>query len=163
MLHKRIEIPKDNYYAIMSKLGSIRYSLEFEDLNRNEIETSKPHFSIINRCDEIEAIFNHIDDILINHCNIKYDLYHNYNDFQSHLNFEINQKGKKIAENNYLDYIQNIIVEDENKIKSQYNINKQLIDSFHELLEKKYIYEKMVELFHGHVINEIKKEEELEN
>ena len=163
MLHKRIEIPKDNYYAIMSKLGSIRYSLEFEDLNKNEIETSKPHFSIINRCDEIETIFNHIDDILINHCNIKYDLYHNYNDFQSHLNYEINQKGEKIAENNYLDYIQNIIVEDENKIKSQYNVNKELIDNFHGLLEKKYIYEKMVELFLGKVINEIKKEEELEN
>ena len=163
MLHKRIEIPKDNYYAIMSKLGSIRYSLEFEDLNKNEIETSKPHFSIINRCDEIETIFTHIDDILVNHCKISYDLYHNYKDFQNHLNYEINQKGKKISENNFLDYIQNIIVEDENKIRTQYNLNKQLIDSFHELLEKKFIYEKMVELFHGKVINEIKKEEELDN
>ena len=163
MLHKRIEIPKDNYYTIMSKLGSINYSLEFEDLNKNEIETSKPHFSIINRCDEIEAIFNHIDDILVNHCGITYDLYQNYNDFQNHLNYEINQKGNKISENNFLDYIQNIIVDDENKIKSQYNLNKQLIDSFHELFEKKYIYEKMIELFQGKVINEIPKEEESEN
>jgi len=163
MLHKRIEIPKDNYYVIMSKLGSIMNSLEFEDLNKNEIETSKPHFSIINRCDEIESVLNHIDDILINHCNISYDLYDNYNDFQSHLNYEINQKDKKILENNYLDYIQNIVTEDENKIKTQYNLNKQLIDSFHLLLEKKYIYEKMVELFNGKVINEIKKEGNLEN
>ena len=105
MLHKRLEIPKDNYYVIMSKLGSIKYSLEFEDLNKNQIETSKPHFSIINRCDEIESIFNHIDDILINHCNIKYDLYNNYDDFQSHLNFDINKNGQNVLEKNYLDYI----------------------------------------------------------
>ena len=162
MLHKRLEIPKDNYYVIMSKLGSIKYSLEFEDLNKNQIETSKPHFSIINRCDEIESIFNHIDDILINHCNIKYDLYNNYDDFQSHLNFDINKNGQNVLEKNYLDYIQNIVIEDENKIKTQYNVNKELIDSFHLLLEKKYIYEKMVELFNGKVINEIKNEE-LEN
>jgi hypothetical protein len=53
MLHKRIDIPKDNYYQIMTKLGSIFSSMEFEDLNKNELETYKSHYSIINRCDEI--------------------------------------------------------------------------------------------------------------
>ena len=159
MVHKRIEIPKDNYYRIMTLLGSMDYSIEFEDLNKDVIESSKPHFSIINRCDEIETIFNHLDDILTNKCNISYDLYNNYNDFKKHLDFEINKKDNRILEKNYLDYIQNIILEDENKIKNQYNLNKNILDSFHQLLEKKYIYEKMVELFQGKIINEIKKEE----
>ena len=158
MIHKKLEIPKDNYYSIMSKLGSIGYSMEFEDLNKDKIESSKPFFPIINRCDEMETLFNHIDDILINECNISYDLYNNYNEFNSHLNFEINKKGEKILEKNFLDYIENIIVEDENKIKTQFNLNKQLLNSFHELMEKKYVYEKMVELLHGNIA-----EEEIEN
>jgi hypothetical protein len=79
MLHKRIDIPKDNYYQIMTKLGSIFSSIEFEDLNKNELETYKSHYSIINRCDEIETVFSHLDDILINHFNIQYELYKDYN------------------------------------------------------------------------------------
>ena len=163
MLHKRIEIPKDNCYSIMSKLGSIGNSIEFEDLNKHVIESIKPHYSIINRCDELETIFTHIDDIIYNQYNITYDLYHNYNDFKNHLNFDIRNNGEKILEQNYLDHIQNIIIEDEKKIKNQYNLNKDVLESFHILLEKKYIYEKMVELFHGQIIKEIKTEKELEN
>ena len=163
MLHKTIEIPKDNYYIIMSKLGSIEYSIEFEDLNKGEIETAKPNYSIINRCDKIETLFNHIDDILINKYKKNYQLYNNYKDFQEHLNFDINQKNKKIFEKNYLDHIQRVIEKDENEIKAQYDFNKDLLVSLYKLLEKKYIYEKMVELFHGKIINEIKNEEDLEN
>ena len=171
MKHKRIEIPKENYYEIMSKLGSIENSIEFEDLNKNEIESLKPHYSVINRCDEIETIFNHIDDILIKinqnqkqaESTHSYNLYNDYNDFQSHLKFEINKHKQKILEKNFLDYIQNIVSDDEIKIKSQYNLNKQLLDSFHELLEKKYTYEKMLELFHGKIVDDLEKEAELKN
>ena len=163
MLHKRIEIPKDNYYSIMSKLGSVGNSIEFEDLNKHVIESKKPHYSIINRCDELEALFTHIDDIIFKQYNITYELYHNYNDFNNHLNFDIRNCGEKILEKNYLDHIQSIIVEDEKKIKNQFNLNKEVLDSFHVLLEKKYIYEKMAELFQGGIIEEIKSEKELEN
>ena len=171
MKHKRIEIPKENYYEIMSKLGSIKNSIEFEDLNKSEIESLKPHYSIINRCDEIETIFNHIDDILIqinqnkkqSENSYTYNLYNDYNDFESHLKFEINKHKQKILEKNFLDYIQNIVSDDEIKIKSQYNLNKQLLGSFHELLEKKYTYEKMLELFHGKVLDDLEKDAELKN
>ena len=171
MKHQRIEIPKENYYEIMSKLGSIKNSIEFEDLNKNEIESLKPHYSIINRCDNIETIFNHINDILIKinqnqkqtEDSYSYNLYNDYNDFKSHLKFEINKHKQKILEKNFLDYIQNIVSDDEIKIKSQYNLNKQLLDSFHELLEKKYTYEKMLELFHGKIVDESEKEAELKN
>ena len=163
MIHKKIEIPKDNYYRIMIQLGSIGSCIEFEDLNKDLIESSKPHSSIINRCDEIETLFNHIDDILMNNFNRSYEIYNNYNDFKSHLDFEINKKNNRILENNFLDYIQNVITEDENKLKTQYSDNKKLLDYLHNLLEKKYVFEKMVELFHGKVINEIKNEEDLDN
>ena len=160
MKHQRIEIPKENYYPIMAKLGSIGFCIEFEDLNKNEIESMKPNSSIISRCDDLETIFNRIDDILLNQFNIKYDLYHNYNDFKNHLNYELNSKNKKILEQNYFDYIQNIVSEDEIKIKTQFNLNKDLLDSFHILLEKKYIYEKMVELFQGRIIDELDKKDD---
>ena len=153
MLHKKIDIPKENYYQIMTKLGSIYSSIEFEDLNKGEIESSKTHYSMINRCDEIETLFNHLDEILVK-VGINYELYDNYDSFQKHLNFEIKRRGGKIKENNFFDVIQNELIEDENKIKTQYNMNIQQIDSFHKLLEKKYVYEKMVELFESKVIND---------
>ena len=153
MLHKKIDIPKENFYQIMTKLGSISSSIEFEDLNKNEIESSKTHYSMINRCDEIETLFNHLDEIF-NHFGINYELYDNYDKFQKHLDFEIKRRGEKTKESNFFDIIQNEIIEDENKIKTQYSLNKQQIDSFHKLLEKKYVYEKMVELFERYVIDD---------
>ena len=161
MLHKKIDIPKENFYQIMTTLGSISSSIEFEDLNKNEIETSKSHYSMINRCDEIETVFNHLDEILINHFKINYELYDNYKDFQTHLNFEIKKNDENIKEKNFLDVVQNFIFEEANKIKTQYNLNIQQLDSFHKLLEKKYVFEKMVELFEGNLIYDGDKDEEL--
>ena len=161
MLHKKIDIPKENFYQIMTTLGSISSSIEFEDLNKNEIETSKSHYSMINRCDEIETVFNHLDEILINHFKINYELYDNYKDFQTHLNFEIKKNDENIKEKNFLDVVQNFIFEEANKIKTQYNLNIQQLDSFHKLLEKKYVFEKMVELFEGNLIYGGDKDEEL--
>ena len=153
MRYSEIKMLKENFYQIMSKLGSIDSSIEFEDLNKNDIESAKPHYSLINRCDEIETMFTHLDDIIINNFNINYDLYKNYADFQTHLNYELKRKGN-IKEMNLIDEIQNLLIEDENKIKTQFTMNKQQIDLFHKLLEKKYTYEKMVELFEANVISE---------
>ena len=161
MLHKKIDIPKENFYQIMTKLGSIGSVVEFEDLNTGELETTKAHCSIINRCDEMESIFTHLDDILKNHFKINYELYNNYDDFQTHLDFEIKGKGGKIKENNFLDEIQPLMKDEIIKIKSQYTSNKEQIDSFHKLLEKRYIYMKMVELFEWSVIYEDRENKEL--
>ena len=161
MLHKKIEIPKFNFYEIMTKLGSTSYAIEFEDLNKNEIETHKSHYSIINRCDEIETVFTHLNDIFVKKYNIDCELYDNYEEFQTHLDYEIKSKKEKIKENNYFDIIQNEIFEDEIKIKTQDNLNTEQLDFFHKSLEKKYIYEKMVELFEGNIIHGGDNNEEL--
>ena len=161
MLHKKIDIPKENFYQIMTTLGSISSSIEFEDLNKNEIESSKSHYSMTNRCDEIEAVFNLLDKILKDHFKINYELYDNYDDFQTHLNFEIKKNDENIKEKNFLDVIQNFIFEEENKIQTQFNLNVQQLYTFHKLLEKKYVFEKMVELFEGNIIRGGEKDEEL--
>ena len=160
MKYSEIKMLKENFYQILSKLGSIDSSIEFEDLNKHEIESSKPHYLLINRCDEIETLFTHLDEIIINNMKINYELYNNYEDFQTHLNFELKRKGN-IKEINLIDEIQNLLTEDENKIKTQFTLNKQQMDLFHKLLEKKYIYEKMVELLEGNVVSEDKKEGKL--
>ena len=160
MKYSEIKMLKENFYQILSKLGSIDSSIEFEDLNKNEIESSKPHYPLINRCDEIETIFTHLDEIITNDMKINYELYNNYEDFQTHLNFELKRRGN-IKEINLIDEIQNLLTEDENKIKTQFTLNKQQIDLFHKLLEKKYIYEKMVELFEANIISEDKNEGKL--
>ena len=163
MLHKKIDIPKEYFYQIMTKLGSISSSIEFEDLNTNELESSKVHSSIINRCDEVETIFTHLDEIINDQLGLKIDLYENYKDFKKHLDYELKNSQEVIKEKNYFDIIQNIMSEEELKIKLQYNLNKQQINSFINLLEKKYIFEKMVELFEGNIINDYEKNEELKN
>ena len=155
MLHKKIDIPKEYFYQIMTKLGSISSSIEFEDLNTNELESSKAHSSIINRCDEVETIFTHLDEVINDQLGLKIDLYDDYKDFKKHLDYELKNSQKVIKEKNYFDIIQNIMSEDELKIKLQYNLNKQQINSFINLLEKKYIFEKMVELFEGNIINDL--------
>ena len=163
MLHKKIDIPKEYFYQIMTKLGSISSSIEFEDLNTNELESSKVHSSIINRCDEVETIFTHLDEVINDQLGLKIDLYENYKDFKKHLDYELKNSQEVIKEKNYFDIIQNIMSEEELKIKLQYNLNKQQINSFINLLEKKYIFEKMVELFEGNIINDYGKNEELKN
>ena len=104
MLHKKIDIPKEYFYQIMTKLGSISSSIEFEDLNTNELESSKAHSSIINRCDEVETIFTHLDEVINDQLGLKIDLYDDYKDFKKHLDYELKNSQKFIKEKNYFVY-----------------------------------------------------------
>ena len=98
MLHKKIDIPKEYFYQIMTKLGSISSSIEFEDLNTNELKSSKAHSSIINRCDEVETIFTHLDEVINDQLGLKIDLYDDYKDFKKHLDYELKNSQEVIKE-----------------------------------------------------------------
>ena len=130
----------------MTKLGSLHNFIEFENLNKDMIESQRPYYSMIQRCDELELIFKNLDDILLEEFNLKYEQYHNYELFKMHLEQDISYKEKKYNEN-YFDLIENEINEDFKKIKEQMKLNKSSRENYLSLLEYKYVLEKLFLLF----------------
>ena len=130
----------------MEKLGSMHNIIEFENLNKELIDTQKPYYSMIQRCDDIETIFASLDNILLEVFNLKYEQYHNYNYFKVHLDEDIFYKEKKYNEN-YFDLVENEIKEDYKKIKEQIKLNKISDENYLTLLEYKYVLQKLFFLF----------------
>ena len=145
----------------MSKLGSLHNFIEFENLNKEILDSKKPYYSMIQRCDDIEAKFKYLDNILFDEFNLKYDEYRNYEYFKSHLDEDISFKEKKYNEN-YFDHIENEINEDYKRIKEQLKLNKISNENYLSLLEYKYVLEKLFLLFStGELI--VNENEKLEN
>ena len=130
----------------MTKLGSLHNFIEFENLNKDVIDTQKPYFPMIQRCDDIETIFKNLDDILLEEFNMKYEEYRNYEFFKMHLDQDISYKEKKYNEN-YFDLVENEMQEDYKKIKEQIKLNKISNENYMSLLEYKYVLEKLFLLF----------------
>ena len=131
---------------IMTKLGSLHNYISFENLNKDTIESKKPYYSMIQRCDELEKNLEFIENTLKEEFKLNYQKYNNYEYFKIHLDEDISLKEKKFNEN-YFDLIENEIKEDIKKIKEQIKINKDLEDNYLSLLEYKYILEKVFFLF----------------
>ena len=145
-MHKIIRIPIVNSVEIMTKLGSLHNFIEFQNLNKDIIDTQKPYFSMIQRCDNLESIFKYLDEILLDQYNLTYEQYNNYEYFNLHLNQDISYKEKKFNEN-YFDLIENEMIEDYKKIKEQIKLNKISNENYLSLLEYKYVLEKLFFLF----------------
>ena len=158
----------------MTKLGSLENYISFENLNKDLIESQKPYYSMIQRCEELEKILDNFNTIICEEFNINYEKYKNYEYFKMHLDEDIILKEKKFNEN-YFDLIENEIREDHRKLKEQIKLNKSLTENYLSLLEHRYILEKILNLFSSgeilvsEMINESEeninnnKEEEKEN
>ena len=51
MCHKKIRIPRESANEIMRALGSLKNSIEFEDLTKGDIEARRNFEEMIKRCD----------------------------------------------------------------------------------------------------------------
>ena len=130
----------------MTKLGSLHNYISFENLNKEVIESQKPYYSMIQRCEELEKILDFLNKILCEEFNLNYEKYKNYEYFKIHLDEDIILKEKKFNEN-YFDLIENEINEDYKKIKEQSKLNKSLTENYLSLLEYRYVLEKIFVLF----------------
>ena len=54
MTHKKIRIPKESANEILMTLGNLKNTIEFEDLNKEDLEAKKNFWEIIKRCDEMK-------------------------------------------------------------------------------------------------------------
>ena len=130
----------------MTKLGSLHNYISFENLNKELIESQKPYYSMIQRCEELEKILDNFDEIICEEFNINYEKYKNYEYFKMHLDEDIILKEKKFNAN-YFDVIENEIKEDHRKLKEQIKLNKSITENYLTLLEHRYILEKILNLF----------------
>ena len=130
----------------MTKLGSFHNYISFENLNKDVIDSQKPYYSMIQRCEELEKNLTFLDNVLYEEFNLRYEKYQNFEFFKMHLDDDISSKEKKYNEN-YFDLIENEINEDCKKIKEQHKLNKVLNENYISLLEYKYILEKIFLLF----------------
>ena len=130
----------------MTKLGSLENYISFENLNKDLIESQKPYYSMIQRCEELEKILDNFNTIICEEFNINYEKYKNYEYFKMHLDEDIILKEKKFNEN-YFDLIENEIREDHRKLKEQIKLNESLTENYLSLLEHRYILEKILNLF----------------
>ena len=130
----------------MTKLGSLHNYISFENLNKDVIESQKPYYSMIQRCEKLDKNLKYLDNVLYEEFNLRYEKYKNFDFFKVHLDEDISFKEKKFNEN-YFDLIENEINEDCRKIKEQNNLNKKLNENYLALLEYKYILEKIFLLF----------------
>ena len=83
----------------MTKLGSLHNYISFENLKKDVIESQKPYFSMIQRCDELDKNLKFIVNVLQEEFNLKYEKYRNYEYFKIHLDEDIALKEKKYNEN----------------------------------------------------------------
>ena len=130
----------------MSKLGSLHNYISFENLNKDVIESQKPYFSMIQRCEVLEKDLVFIENMILEEFDIKYEKYKNYEYFKIHLDEDISLKEKKFNEN-YFDLIEQEIIEDHKKIQEQIKLNKSITENYLSLLEYKYVLEKIFILF----------------
>lgn len=137
MLHKSIRIPLNFAHQIMNQIGNVENGLEFVDLNQNLIDTKKPYYSLMTRCEELEKVFQKFEDICLMK-NIPFMNYHSYDLFNSHIEKEISVRDK-VSGSAYFDLIETEILEDEKRIDEQLKLGEELRKDYLKVYEEKQI------------------------
>jgi hypothetical protein len=63
MLHKKIRIPKDSEVEVMEELGKMEESIQFVDLNQNDLEQRRIYSNMILRCEAAGKIIQNFENI----------------------------------------------------------------------------------------------------
>ena len=149
MTHKKIRIPKESANEILVALGNIKNAVEFEDLNKDDLEAKKLYWDMIKRCDEMKKKIS-------DYCHICSDFkipFYNFSsfpEFNSLLSTDMIERDKKFGLT-YFDLIENEIEENDKKINELVDSHAQLREDLVVLIEKKYVFEKASELFRNNL------------
>ena len=144
MTHKKIRIPRESANEIMRALGSLKNSVEFEDLTKDDLEAKKNFSEMIKRCDEAKKkIFDFTKVCYDFHFPFNY--YKTYEEFQRDINDDMKNRDKKFG-STYFDLIENEIIENDKKINELVDSHAQTRDNLVTLIEKKHVLLKAEEL-----------------
>lgn len=151
MVNKRIRIPRATAHEIMNELGKLEDTIEFIDLNKDNIETKRNFNEIISRCDDSEKRLARFEKFCSDH-NVEIYKYDNYDSFISDLTEDVRARDRKYG-STYFDLIEAELIEDEKKFLELVESSDRIGEKYSELIEKKAVMEKMREMF---VAGEIK-------
>ena len=144
MTHKKIRIPRESANEIMRALGSLKNSVEFEDLTKDDLEAKKNFSEMIKRCDEAKKkIFDFTKVCYDFHFPFNY--YRTYEEFQRDINEDMKNRDKKFG-STYFDLVENEIIENDKKINELVDSHAQTRDNLVTLIEKKHVLLKAEEL-----------------
>ena len=153
MCHKKIRIPRESANEIMRALGSLKNSIEFEDLTKGDIEARRNFEEMIKRCDNsIKKIYDY------NHTcydfKFPFEYYKSFVEFTEDLKLDMENRDKKFG-STYFDLVENEILENDRKINELIDSHNQIREDLTSLIEKKHILLKGQELVKtgGNVLN----------
>ena len=149
MTHKKIRIPKESANEILMTLGNLKNTIEFEDLNKEDLEAKKNFWEIIKRCDEMKKKIGDYYHIC-NEFKIPFYNFSTFAEFHTLLSSDIEERDKKFG-STYFDLLENEIEENDRKINELVDSHAQLREDLVILIEKKYVFEKASELFRSNL------------
>jgi V-type H+-transporting ATPase subunit a len=140
MLHKTIRIPLVSSHEIMNLLGRLDDAVEFEDLNKDNLEAKKNFMSMIIRCDEMEKRFLLFDKICLEH-NIAFFKYDNYDQFIRDLSRDEGARHNKFG-STYFDLLEGEVLDNDKVITELLESYYQIRDNLSILIEKKAVFDR---------------------
>ena len=133
MCHKKIRIPRENATEILRALGTQENSIEFIDLNKNDVEAKKNFSSMLKRCEEMTSKIQEFE-VICEEYKIQTSKYNKYTLFYSDLNQDLSKRDKKYGAT-YFDLIETEIIENDKKIKELVNSHSQIREDLVSLIE----------------------------
>ena len=144
MLHKKIRIPKDSEVEVMEELGKMEESIQFVDLNQNDLEQRKIYSNMILRCEEAAKKIQNFENICSTYGE-QIIRYTTYQTFKIDLENDMESIDKRYG-STYFDLIENEIGEDEKKLKELLESYKNITEQLDSLIEKKSVFDKSSQL-----------------
>ena len=151
MLHKKIRIPKDSEVEVMEELGKMEESIQFVDLNQNDLEQRRIYSNMILRCEAAGKIIQNFENICTTYGE-KLIRYTTYQTFKIDLENDMESIDKRYG-STYFDLIENEIGEDEKKLKELLDSYNDITEQLDSLIEKKSVFDKSSQLMSSQQTN----------
>ena len=154
IVHKKIRMPSHIPKAIkiLEKIASLEEpSLEFIDINENNLEAKKSFLPLIKRCENMEIKLSDLEKFA-NEFNIPIEHYKEYNEFKNALSKD--QLKRDVKDNSYFDFAENEILEDYKTVCDLYESYNKIKENLIIEIQRKITLEKYFSLTAATIIDQ---------
>ena len=154
IVHKKIRMPSHIPKAIkiLEKIASLEDpSLEFIDINENNLEAKKSFLPLIKRCENMEIKLSDLEKFA-NEFNIPIEHYKEYNEFKNALSKD--QLKRDVKDNSYFDFAENEILEEYKTVCDLYESYNKIKENLIIEIQRKITLEKYFSLTAATIIDQ---------
>ena len=154
IVHKKIRMPSHIPKAIkiLEKIASLEDpSLEFIDINEDNLEAKKSFLPLIKRCENMEIKLSDLEKFA-NEFNIPIEHYKEYNEFKNALSKD--QLKRDVKDNSYFDFAENEILEDYKTVCDLYESYNKIKENLIIEIQRKITLEKYFSLTAATIIDQ---------